>query len=156
MEMMDHGRISYNFRQICIQIERLTNRILEEQGLTAVQAHVLQYILCHATQGTSLTEIHRDFGCSMATLSCVVKRLKEKGYVHTQSCTGDDRCKLLFPTDKGRQAQVCLDDTMHAIHRQVYGCLSQEDLAALTHLQQKLLQNLLIGLENTQKEVPKS
>ena len=31
MEMMDHGRISYNFRQICIQIERLTNRILEEQ-----------------------------------------------------------------------------------------------------------------------------
>lgn len=45
---------------------------------------------------------------------------------------------------------------MHAIHRQVYGCLSQEDLAALTRLQQKLLQNLLIALENTQKEVPKS
>ena len=34
MEMMDHGRISYNFRQICIQIERLTNRILEEHGMT--------------------------------------------------------------------------------------------------------------------------
>ena len=75
MEERDYEHISRNCRQISVQTERLVNRILEQEGLTAMQASVLQYILRHAQYGTSLTEIHRSFGCSMATLSCIVKRL---------------------------------------------------------------------------------
>lgn len=75
MEGIDHGRLSQTCRQICVQTERLVNRVLDREELTAVQAYVLRYILYRNQRGTSLTEIHKAFGCSMATLSSVVKRL---------------------------------------------------------------------------------
>lgn len=151
MEEIDCGRISWSCRQICIQMERLVNRFLDQEGLTAVQAHVLQYIL-HRGQGTSLTEIHRELGCSMATLSCIVKRLKEKGYVRAECCVGDDRYKLLFATEKGQQAQKYLDGVANTAQHQMYSCFSQDELVTLNRLQRKLLQNILSLIDNTQKE----
>lgn len=73
-----------------------------------MQAHILQYILRHREHGTSLTAIHRDFGYSMATLSGMLKRLREKGYIRTETCAVDDRRKLLYPTEKGVQVQEFL------------------------------------------------
>ena len=65
-------------RQIHIQIEQMGNRAMAQKGLTATQAQVLLYILNHAEQGVSLTDIHREFRYSMAALSELVKRLREK------------------------------------------------------------------------------
>ena len=68
-------------RQINIQLEQAGNRAMAQKGLTAIQAHVLLYILDHSEQGISLTDIHREFGYSMAAMSGLVKRLREKEYV---------------------------------------------------------------------------
>ena len=38
MEGIDHGRLSQTCRQICVQTERLVNRVLDREELTAVQA----------------------------------------------------------------------------------------------------------------------
>ena len=139
MEEIDHGRLSQTCRQICVQTERLVNRALDQGELTAVQACTLRFILCRTQQGTSLTEIHKAFGCSMATLSSVVKRLREKGYVRAECCAGDDRCKLLFATEQGERIRERLDSAMQEIRTQVYACFTQAELA-----------------ESEQKEVPNS
>ena len=88
-------------RQINIQLEQSGNRAMAQKGLTAIQAHILLYILDHSDRGISLTDIHREFGYSMAALSGLVKRLREKGYVRVEPCAQDDRRKLLFGTGKG-------------------------------------------------------
>ena len=88
-------------RQINIQIERAANQIIAQKGLTGIQAHLLLYILAHSERGTSLTDIHREFGYSMAALSGLVKRLREKDYVRAEPCARDDRKKLLFGTESG-------------------------------------------------------
>ena len=156
MEEIDRGRLSQTCRQICVQTERLVNRVLDRAELTAVQAYVLRYIFCRAQGGTSLTELHRSFGCSMATLSSVVKRLREKGYVRVECCTGDDRCKLLFATEKGRQVHLELDGAVRAAEQQIYSCFSSDELFTLDCLQQKLLKNLLSLIKSEQKEAPNS
>ena len=156
MEEIDHARLSYSCRQICVQTERLVSRSLAQEGLTAVQAHVLRFILDRSQRGTSLTEIRRAFGCSMATLSSLVKRLREKGYVRAECCAGDDRCKLLFATEKGQRAQAYLDGAVRAAEQRIYSCFSPEELRTLDQLQQKLLQHLMSLMESEQKEVPKS
>ena len=53
-------------RQINIQLEQSGNRAMAQKGLTAIQAHILLYILDHSDRGISLTDIHREFGYSMA------------------------------------------------------------------------------------------
>ena len=156
MAEIDRGQLARDNRKISVQMEQLANRYMAQKGLTVGQAHVLRYILLHTGQGTSLTDIPEEFGCSMATLSCMVKRLREKGYVRAESCADDDRRKLLFATRKGEEVHAYLDEAIGAAQRQLYGCFSQDELSALDRLQQKMLRNLSSLMEQTHKEVSQS
>ena len=129
-------------RQINIHLEQSGNRAMAQKGLTAIQAHILLYILDHSDRGISLTDIHREFGYSMAALSGLVKRLREKDYVRAEPCARDDRKKLLFGTEKGAQVQEFLDSAILQAQDRLYDGFSQEELAALDRLQKKMLRNL--------------
>ena len=140
-------------RQIHIQIEQMGNRAMAQKGLTAIQAQVLLYILNHAEQGVSLTDIHREFRYSMAARSELVKRLREKNYVRVERCARDDRRKLLLGTEKGKEVRAFLDRAISETQDQLYSGFSQEELAALDCLQKKMLRNLSAMTQNFKKEV---
>ena len=138
----DRSAMVRDNRQISIQLELLANRVMAQKGLTTIQAHMLLYILAHSAQGTSLTDIHREFGYSMAALSGLVKRLREKGYVRVEPCVQDDRRKLLFGTRKGEEVREFLDRTILRAQDQLYREFSAQELAELDRLQKKMLHNL--------------
>ena len=140
-------------RQIHIQMEQMGNRAMAQKGLTATQAQVLLYILNHAEQGVSLTDIHREFRYSMAALSELVKRLREKNYVRVERCARDDRRKLLLGTEKGKEVRAFLDRAISETQDQLFSGFSQEELAALDCLQKKMLRNLSAMTQNFKKEV---
>ena len=140
-------------RQIHIQMEQMGNRAMAQKGLTAIQAQVLLYILNHAEQGVSLTDIHREFRYSMAALSELVKRLREKDYVRVERCARDDRRKLLLGTEKGKEVRAFLNRAISETQDQLYSGFSQEELAALDCLQKKMLRNLSAMTQNFKKEV---
>lgn len=152
MTEIDRNRMIRDNRRICIQMERCANSSLAREGITAVQAHILLYILNHSDQGTSLTAIHREFGYSMAALSGMLKRLREKGYVRVEHCAGDDRCKLLFGTEQGEQIRESLDRAICSVQGRLYDCFSPEELRMLDRLQTKMLQNLSELTQHTKKE----
>ena len=138
----DRSAMVRDNRQISIQLELLANRVMAQKGLTTIQAHMLLYILAHSAQGTSLTDIHREFGYSMAALSGLVKRLREKGYVRVEPCVQDDRRKLLFGTRKGEEVRDFLDRTILRAQDQLYREFSAQELEELDRLQKKMLHNL--------------
>ncbi len=152
MTTAEQRRILRENRWICIQMEQYVNRCLAPAGLTAIQAYILLYILRHSDQGTSLTAIHQEFGYSMATLSGMLKRLRAKGYIRTAPCDGDDRRKLLFGTEAGRNLERTLKETMAQVQSQLCGQLTQEELDTLSQLQGKLMKNLLSLRERQEKE----
>ena len=129
-------------RQIGIQLELQANRIMAGRELTGAQGRMLLYILDHSETGTSLTQIHNAFGYSKAALSAILKRLREKGYVRAEPCARDDRRKLLFVTEKGRQAKAFLDQAFSEACDQLYQGFSQSELMELDRMQQKMLGNL--------------
>ena len=139
---IDRSELIRDNRQINIQMERAANQIIAREGLTGIQAHLLLYILDHSETGTSLTDIHREFGYSMAALSGLVKRLREKGYVRVEPCVRDDRRKLLFGTRKGEEVRDFLDRTILRAQDQLYREFSAQELAELDRLQKKMLHNL--------------
>ena len=143
-------------RQIHIQMEQMGNRAMAQKGLTAIQAQVLLYILNHAEQGVSLTDIHREFRYSMAALSELVKRLREKNYVRVERCARDDRRKLLLGTEKGKEVRAFLDRAISETQDQLYSGFSREELAVLDRLQKKMLRNLSAMTQNSKKEVSQS
>ena len=107
-------------RQINIQLERAATQTIAQKGLTGIQGHLLLCILAHSDKGMSLTDIHQEFGYSMAALSGLVKRLREKGYVRVEPCAQDDRRKLLFGTGKGEEVREFLDRSILRAQDQLY------------------------------------
>ena len=92
----------------------------------------------------------------MAAMSGLVKRLREKDYVRVEPCARDDRKKILFGTDKGKEAREFLDRAICEAQNQLYSGFSPEELATLDRLQKKMLQNLSTLTQNHSKEVSKS
>ena len=152
MEELDTYAMIRDNRQISIQLEQVARRAIAQKGVTGIQAHLLLYILAHTAEGTSLTEIHREFGYSMAAMSAVVKRLREKGYVRSEPCARDDRRKLLFATDKGEEVREFLDNALLRARERLYRDFSREELTALDCLQKKMLRNLAALAQSDCKE----
>ena len=153
---VDRSTMVRDNRQISIRLELVANKWIAQEGLTAAQGQVLLYILQHSDVGSSLTSIHQEFGCSMAALSGLLKRLREKGYVRVEPCARDDRKKILFGTDKGKEAREFLDRAICEAQNQLYSGFSPEELATLDRLQKKMLRNLSALTQNHSKEVSKS
>ena len=153
---IDRSELVRDNRQISFQLEHAASRALAQKGLTGIQGHMLLYILAHSEGGTSLTDIHRDMGYSMAALSGIVKRLREKDYVRVEPCAQDDRRKLLFGTGKGEEVREFLDRSILRAQDQLYQGFSQEELATLDRLQKKMLKNLSAWRHCNGKEVPKT
>ncbi len=153
MTEIDLGCMIRNNRRIFIQMEQYCNNAAAAKGLTAVQAHTLRYILHHSKQGTFLTEIQQEFGYSKATLSHILKNLREKGYIRAECCSSDDRRKILFATEKAEQIENFLEETIRTTQGRMYGCFSKSELITLDQLQKKMLENLSILVK--QKEASK-
>ena len=153
---VDRSELVRDNRKINIRLEREANRAMVQKGLTGIQAQLLLYILDHSEQGTSLTHIHQRFGYSMAALSGLVKRLREKDYVRTEPCAQDDRKKLLFGTEKGERVREFLDGAILQTQDWLYDGFTQEELATLDRLQKKMLRNLSQWKQCNCKEVPRS
>ena len=158
----DRNTMIQENRQICIQFQLLADHTMAQKGLTAVQARILLYILSHSEEGTSLTRIQQEFGCSKAALSELVKQLRKKGYVRSEPSQRDNRCKILLGTDKGKQVRDFLNGSFHRATEQLYSGFSPEELAILDRLQKMQLNNLSAmrqsGNDNSNhnKEVSKS
>ena len=114
---IDENRLVHDNRLISIKMEQLANSALAKSELTAVQAHILQYILGRSESGTTLTAIHREFDCSMGSLSCILKRLREKGYIRMEGCKSDDRQKLIFATEKGEESSAFLNSALGSVKK---------------------------------------
>ena len=145
-------RLIQDGRQIGIGLDQLINRILAQADITGVQALTLLYILQNSQNGVSVTSLHLASGHSKATVSKLVKRLWEKGYVSLEPSREDGRQRLLYGTKEGRQLKVFLERSIAASENQLYRGFSPGDLEALDRLQKKMLENLSPAPESKQKE----
>ena len=140
---VNRSRLARDSRQICIQMERLANDYLAGADITGVQAQMLLYLLRQGEMGASVTDLHRVSGYSKATISNLVKRLREKGYVRAEPCREDDRRRLLFTTEKGRRQQALLMTAVRSVEEDaLYQGFSPEELSTLDRLQKRMLQNV--------------
>ncbi len=149
---VDRSRLAHDSRQINIQMEQMANRCLAEAGITGVQAQMLLYLLRHSERGVSVTELHQVSGYSKATISNLVKRLREKGYVRVEPCLEDDRRRLLFGTEKGCRVQTLLSDSVRDVEDQLYRDFSPEELSTLDRLQKRMLHNLWTFQTHSKRE----
>lgn len=139
---VDRRTLALQNRQISIRMEQLTDRMVERTGLSTAQAHLLMRILRYGPEGTTLTELHRQCGYSMAALSNILKRLRKGGYVRAETTETDNRCKRLYATEQALQTRNALDRALQGSCEAAFEGFSEEELCQLEAMQKRLLQNL--------------
>lgn len=97
--------------------------------------------------GTYITELCREVGISKATLSVLVKKLREKGYLCFRENPGDVRKKMILPTEKLNEEGAEFLRQAERLETEICGALEPGETQRLWELENKIL----TGLSETEK-----
>lgn len=105
---------------------------------------VLPFLLCKK-EGAKQKEIADEIRVSPSTLSEMINRLVEDGYVERKSCSGDRRVKTLILTQRGRErAEYMLLQITHVVDS-LFVNLDVSEKRELIRLLDKLVGSDLTG-----------
>ena len=137
---MTAGDILRNTKKINIALDTYLNERLASTDLTAAQGNVLFFILEHS--GVHSTRIHKQLGISRGTVSGLIKKLREKGFLTLRTAPEDERQKLIEPTDRALELKQTLDRLAARTETQIFDGFSPQEIEALLCFQMRILQNL--------------
>ncbi len=97
---VESEELLFMMKRISLDMTAQLEKRLGYKDLTGVQVYLLVYILRHHPDGTYLTELCREIGVSKPTISMLIKKLREKGYLYFREDPADVRKKKVLPTSK--------------------------------------------------------
>ena len=118
-------------------ITSLYTPYLKPLGLTYTQ--YILFLVLWEKDGLTVGEICKRLMLDSGTLSPLLKKLRDQGYIKKQQSTSDERSFIITLTDKGRELQIQAKD----IPLQVGSCvhLETEKAQLLRDLLKELLEN---------------
>ena len=124
-------------------IEVLQEQLERDAGLSGSEYAVLVE-LSHARGGAlRARDICGVLGWDRSRLSHLVRRMERRGLVMREECADDARGSMVCLTDEGRGAvRDAAPEHSEAIRRSFFNLLSDDELAVLTAVLDRLLANL--------------
>ncbi len=104
------------------KLKKRMNAKVQSLGLTAVQSHVLHYILVKYEEGPVFQrDVENAFGLSRSTATGILQLMEKNGLIQRETVAMDARLKSLIPTEKAS----CLDAQIGESMRQTEQCLTR-------------------------------
>lgn len=129
-------------RKIGLDLTAQIKLCFKSENMSGVQAYFMVYILRHHPEGTYLTELSHEIGVSKSTLSALIKKLREKGYLYFQENPCDVRKKKVLPTEKLKTECNAFLQKAEKMETEICSVLSRQEKTQLWELEQKLLAQL--------------
>jgi len=141
-------------KHIQIQIGKSLNHRLEQMNLTGAQAHVLIFLMNRAGQRTTLRDLEEYLHQSHVTVTGLVQRLVQKGFVTAQVDETDRRCRLLTLTPKATGTLEVIHSHLQRTEEQLVQGFTPEEQALLHQLLLKAAKNIEATLPPTRNGHP--
>lgn len=127
---------------------------LDRMELTAAQGHIMGF-LSHQEHPPCPRDVEEAFHLSHPTVSGILSRLEQKGFIHLQTDPRDRRCKRIYIQPKGRECH----QTMHQIiqnneSRLVEGFTAEEKQQFASFLQRAIANMGGTPCQSVSKEEP--
>ncbi len=131
-------------KKIGLDLSARVDECLRNRDISGTQTYFLAYLLRHHPNGTYLTELCRETGLSKATLSALIKKLREKGYLFLRETPGDIRKKEVLPTEMLLSQKEELLRKTRQMEQDICSGLNQKEKMELWGLEQKVLVKLRV------------
>jgi DNA-binding MarR family transcriptional regulator len=135
-----------NLKEAIIYLSDLIEKILEEtidqadfSDLTQQQLHYLKIIV--KLKNPTLTELAREVGLTKPTVTVLVDKLTEKGYVKRVHSDEDRRVMHLHIDKKGAKINALREIAHERLAEKIRSGLSETETAILTELLKKIVKH---------------
>lgn len=149
-ESFNTEELLFKMKSLSLHITAQLEQNLKDKGITGVQVYFLVYLLRHHRKGTYLTELCGETGVSKATLSEMLRKLREKDYLYFLTEPDDIRKKKVLPTEKLIAESSEFLKKAEKMEKEICSVLDQDEKAMLKKLEEKLLTQF-DGMEQNEK-----
>lgn len=84
---------------------------LQTMDLTGAQGHIMAY-LAHTQTSPCPRDLEAEFHLSHPTVSGLLSRLEQKGFIELRTDPEDRRCKRIYVLEKGQQCHELMHRTI--------------------------------------------
>lgn len=117
---------------------------LEEMELTASQGRILGY-LAHCGEPPCPRDVEKIFHLSHPTVSGLLSRLEQKGFISLQADPNDRRCKRIHVQPKGKACHDLMHAAIAANEQRMIQNFSPEEQAQFLNYLQRAITNMGAG-----------
>ncbi|HJB82997.1 MAG TPA: MarR family transcriptional regulator [Candidatus Mediterraneibacter intestinavium] len=134
--------IGFMIKQINNVYEKDLNERLRTIGITASQCAVLDYLFHTSKEEVSQRDVERALNLKNPTVTGLLKRLDEKGYILCVPNASDKRKKNIYLTEKAYDIQRRMENDRRKLDRELTRGMTKREVAALRKNLEKLLYNI--------------
>ena len=134
--------IGFMFKQINTIYEKDFNQLLKTIGITASQCAVLDYLFRSSEEAVNQRDIEKALSLRNPTVTGLLKRLDEKGYILSVPSARDKRCKNIYLTEKAYDIQRRMEADRKKIDKKFTVGMNKKEKAALEKMLEKVLYNI--------------
>ena len=128
---------------------------LEKMELTAAQGHIMGF-LSNQESPPCPRDVEEAFHLSHPTVSGILSRLEQKGFISLQTDPNDRRCKRIFIQPKGMECHQTMHQTIRNIEERLVQNFTPEEKEQFSALLQRAIANMGGGpCQPCPKEEPK-
>jgi len=114
---------------------------LEKMELTAAQGHVMAYLV-HSKIPPCPRDLEAEFHLTHPTVSGLLSRLEQKGFIELRTDPEDRRCKRIYVLEKGLQCHELMHQTIVDNERQMAEGFTPEEQEIFSDLLQRAIRNM--------------
>jgi len=114
----------------------------QKAGITHSQFRVLLYLNEHSDRIVTQREMESAFNVSHPTISGILKRMEESGFIKTQFVQEAKKQKQVFLTDKGKNAIKIMDESKDSDELGMSKLFNEEELKQLEDYLKRILEYL--------------
>ena len=140
--MEDNLPISLKIKLIANAYGRVLNNHMQSVDLTSSQAHIIGFLVRNGGGAVCQRDIENEFGLKHPTVTGLLARLEEKGFVEFSPASNDRRCKHINLTQKSRDTFKESRELIKQTDSELFSLLTPEEIDTLSNILDKVLQNI--------------
>lgn len=134
--------IGFLVKQINNVFEKDLNKKLKAIGVTSSQCAVLDYLFHTNKDEVSQRDVEQNLNLKNPTVTGLLKRLDEKGYILCVPNAEDKRRKNIYLTEKAYDIQRRMDADRKKLDKRLTRGMTKKEVAAVTRALEKMLYNI--------------